>query len=94
MWILRNQVTIPLFFVKASNSSNPKKVEKKKVVYNHQNKKANVYKRKQIPRYKSKFVPNCFYCGIIGHTPNACLNMAFVSQVEPTKVAQALEDDQ
>ena len=25
---------------------------------------------------------------------DACLNMAFVSQVEPTKVAQALEDDQ
>ena len=69
----------PTVFVKASNSSNPKKVEKKQVVHNHQKKKANVSKKKTFPkkksypsRYRSNFEPTCFYCGIKGHTPNAC----------------------
>ena len=42
-----------------------------KINHNHQNKKKRVVNKKQVPRYKRNFISNCFYCGILGHTPNA-----------------------
>ena len=38
----------------------------------HKKKKKRVVKKEKVPRYKINFIPNCFYCGILGHTPNAC----------------------
>lgn len=57
-------------FVKASDQYNKEKVNKVKNVRHHP-KKIFVWKKSSVPRYKSSFVPICFYYGIIGHTPNA-----------------------
>lgn len=41
--------------------------------YNNRKRNKSYYKKKSYPpRYKSNFEPTCFYCGIKGHTPNAC----------------------
>lgn len=56
-------------FVKANDTK--EKVNKFKHVYHHP-KKRYPKKKSYVPRYRSNFIPRCFYCGIIGHTPNAC----------------------
>ncbi|WJX50352.1 hypothetical protein P8452_36670 [Trifolium repens] len=58
-------------FVKAIDQSNKEKVNKAQKV-NHHPKKRLPKKKSYVPRYRSNFVPTCFYCGISGHTPNAC----------------------
>ena len=59
-------------FVKASDQPIQEKVNKPKIVH-HYPKKKNLVKKKSYPsRYRSNFEPTCFYCGIKGHTPNAC----------------------
>jgi hypothetical protein len=58
--------------VKASDQPIQEKVNKPKTVH-HYPKKKNLVKKKSYPsRYRSNFEPTCFYCGIKGHTPNAC----------------------
>ncbi|KAK2400748.1 gag-protease polyprotein [Trifolium repens] len=63
--------TSKTFFVKAIDQSNKEKVNKAQKV-NHHLKKRFPKKKSYVPRYRSNFVPTCFYCGINGHTPNAC----------------------
>ncbi|XP_050882935.1 uncharacterized protein LOC127086256 [Lathyrus oleraceus] len=59
-------------FVKASDQPIQEKVNKPKIIH-HYPKKKNLVKKKSCPsRYRSNFEPTCFYCGIKGHTPNAC----------------------
>ncbi|XP_058763525.1 uncharacterized protein LOC131636971 [Vicia villosa] len=59
-------------FVKASNQPIQEKVIKPKVMQHYPKRKNFVKKKSYPPRYRSNFEPTCFYCGIIGHTPNAC----------------------
>lgn len=59
-------------FVKASDQTSQEKVNMPKVTNNYLKKKTYVKKKSYPPRYRSNFIPTCFYCGIIGHTPNAC----------------------
>lgn len=59
-------------FVKASDQSTKEKVNKEKNTYHYPKRKRFIKKKSYVPRYRSNFVPTCFYCGIIGHTPNAC----------------------
>lgn len=59
-------------FVKDSDQSSNVKVNKPKVVHQYPKKKRFTKKKYYPPRYRSNFVPTCFYCGIVGHTPNAC----------------------
>ena len=59
-------------FVKASDQSSKEKVNKPKVVHQYPQKKRFVKNKYYPPRYRSYFEPTCFYCGIVGHTPNAC----------------------
>ena len=59
-------------FVKASDQLSKEKVNKPKVVHHYPKRKRFVKKKSYPPRYKSNFEPTCFYCGIKGHTPNAC----------------------
>ncbi|KAK2353731.1 gag-protease polyprotein [Trifolium repens] len=63
--------TSKTIFVKAIDQSNKEKVNKAQKV-NHRPKKRLPKKKSYVPRYRSNFVPTCFYCGISGHTPNAC----------------------
>ncbi|KAK2422681.1 gag-protease polyprotein [Trifolium repens] len=63
--------TSKTMFVKAIDQSNKEKVNKAQKV-NHHLKKRFPKKKSYVPRYRSNFVPTCFYCGISGHTPNAC----------------------
>ena len=63
--------TSKTIFVKASDQSNKEKVNKAQKVHHHP-KKRFPKKKSYVPRYRSNFVPTCFYCGISGHTPNAC----------------------
>ncbi|CAJ2657071.1 unnamed protein product [Trifolium pratense] len=60
-------------FVKEIDQSTKEKVNKAQKV-NHNPKKIFPKKKSYVPRYRSNFVPTCFYCGISGHTPNACYN--------------------
>src|SRR3954468_7738423 len=60
--------TSKTIFVKASEQFN--KIDKAQKVHHHP--KRFPKKKPYVPRYKSNFVPTCFYCGIVGHTPNAC----------------------
>src|SRR3954471_14551680 len=60
--------TSKTIFVKAGEQFN--KLGKAQKVYHHP--KRFPKKKPYVPRYKSNFEPTCFYCGIIGHTPNAC----------------------
>src|ERR1044072_5748785 len=59
-------------FVKASDQTSQEKVNMPKVTNNYLKKKTYVKKKSYPPRYRSNFIPTCFYCGIIGHTHNAC----------------------
>ena len=59
-------------FVKAKDQTSQENVDKSKVVHHYPKKKIFVKKKSYPPRYRSNFVPTCFYCGIVGHTPNAC----------------------
>ena len=59
-------------FVKASDQSSKEKVNKPKIVRHYPKKKTFPKKKSYPSRYRSKFEPTCFYCGIKGHTPNAC----------------------
>ncbi|CAJ2660665.1 unnamed protein product [Trifolium pratense] len=63
--------TSKTIFVKAIDQSTKEKVNKAPKVH-HYPKKRFSKKKSYIPRYRSNFVPTCFYCGISGHTPNAC----------------------
>ncbi|KAK2454205.1 gag-protease polyprotein [Trifolium repens] len=64
--------TSKIIFVKTIDQSNKEKVNKAQKV-NHHLKKRLSKKKSYVPRYRSNFVPTCFYCGISGHTPNACM---------------------
>ncbi|XP_050908720.1 uncharacterized protein LOC127122424 [Lathyrus oleraceus] len=69
------QTSNKTIFVKAKEQIPLDKSNKPKVVHQYNNRKRNksYYKKKSYPpRYKSNFEPTCFYCGIKGHTPNAC----------------------
>ena len=57
---------------KQTKSDQTRKVENSQHVRSFQRNKNVKSKRKYVPRYKSNFEPTCFYCGIKGHTPNAC----------------------
>ena len=59
-------------FVKANNQPIQEKVNKPKVVHHYPKNKRVVKNKSYPPRYISNFEPTCFYCGIKGHTPNAC----------------------
>ena len=59
-------------FVKASDQSSKEKVNKPKIVRHYPKKKTFPKKKSYPSRYRSNFEPTCFYCGIKGHTPNAC----------------------
>ena len=59
-------------FVRPKDQSPKERVNTLKVVHQHPKKKNFIKKKPFVPRYKSNFEPTCFYCGIIGHTPNAC----------------------
>lgn len=59
-------------FVKASDKSNKERVNKSNNVRHYPKRKRFVKKKSYVYRYKSNFVPTCFYYGIIGHTPNVC----------------------
>ncbi|KAK2357503.1 gag-protease polyprotein [Trifolium repens] len=63
--------TSKTIFVKTIDQSNKEEVNKAQKV-NHHLKKRLSKKKSYVPRYRSNFVPTCFYCGISGHTPNAC----------------------
>ncbi|KAK2382430.1 rust resistance kinase Lr10 [Trifolium repens] len=63
--------TSKTIFVKAIDQSNKEEVNKAQKVHYHP-KKRFPKKKSYVPRYRSNFVPTCFYCGINGHTPNAC----------------------
>ncbi|XP_050914784.1 uncharacterized protein LOC127129688 [Lathyrus oleraceus] len=69
------QTSNKTIFVKAKEQIPLDKSNKPKVVHQYNNRKRNksYYKKKSYsPRYKINFEPTCFYCGIKGHTPNAC----------------------
>ncbi|KAK2402034.1 gag-protease polyprotein [Trifolium repens] len=68
--------TSKTIFVKAIDQSNKEKVNKAQKV-NHHLKKRLSKKKSYVSRYRSNFVPTCFYCGISGHTPNACYGRNF-----------------
>ena len=68
--------TSKTIFVKAIDQSNKEKVNKAQKV-NHHLKKRFPKKKSYVPRYRSNFVPTCFYCGINGHPPNACYERNF-----------------
>ena len=59
-------------FVKANNQPIQEKVNKPKFVHHYPKNKRVVKNKSYPPRYISNFEPTCFYCGIKGHTPNAC----------------------
>ena len=59
-------------FVKASDQPTKEKEITPKIVHHYPKKKTPSKKKSYPSRYKSKFEPTCFYCGIQGHTPNAC----------------------
>lgn len=59
-------------FVKASEQVVKEKVKNSKTVHQSHKKKMIAKKKNYVPRYRSHFQPTCFYCGIKGHTPNAC----------------------
>ena len=59
-------------FVRPKDQSPKERVNTPKVVHQRPKKKRFTKKKSYVPRYKSNFEPTCFYCGIIGHTPNAC----------------------
>ncbi|KAK2450001.1 hypothetical protein QL285_009142 [Trifolium repens] len=63
--------TSKTIFVKAIDQSNKEEVNKAQK-FNHHLKKRLSKKKSYVPRYRSNFVPTCFYCGISDHTPNAC----------------------
>src|ERR1051325_3533691 len=64
--------TSKTIFVKANDESNKEKVNKAQNVHYYHKRKRFVNNKSYTPRYISNFVPTCFYCGIVGHTPNAC----------------------
>ena len=64
--------TSKTIFVKASDQSNKEKVNKAQKVHHYPKNKRIVKNKSYPPRYRSNFEPTCFYCGIVGHTPNAC----------------------
>ena len=59
-------------FVKASEQVAKEKVNNSKIMHQSHKKKMIAKKKNYVPRYRSNFQPTCFYCGIKGHTPNAC----------------------
>ena len=59
-------------FVRPKDQSSKEKVNKPKIVHQYPKRKRFVKKKSYVPRYRSNFEPTCFYCGIVGHTPNAC----------------------
>ena len=59
-------------FVKASEQVVKEKVNNSKFMHQSHKKKMIAKKKNYVPRYRSDFQPTCFYCGIKGHTPNAC----------------------
>lgn len=46
-------------------------MNEEKVFHHYPKRKIFVKKKSYVSRYRINFVPNGFYCGIIGHTPNA-----------------------
>ena len=64
--------TSKTIFVKAKDQPSKEKVNSPKVVHHYPKKKRFPKKKSYVPRYRSNFEPTCFYCGIIGHTPNVC----------------------
>ena len=59
-------------FVKVSDQSSKEKVNKPKIVHHYPKKKTCPKKKSYPSRYRSNFEHTCFYCGIVGHTHNAC----------------------
>ena len=59
-------------FVRPKDQSSKEKVNKPKIVHPYPKRKRFAKKKSYVPRYRSNFEPTCFYCGIVGHTPNAC----------------------
>ena len=64
--------TSKTFFVMKNDQSNKEKVNKEQKVHYYHKRKRFANNKSYTPRYISNFVPTCFYCGIVGHTPNAC----------------------